>query len=102
MTIFLIILYVITCVLMMALILMQPSEGGGLSQSFAGGQVDTILGTKTTAFLIKTTAVLAAIFLIICLLLASISTKKEKSLLEGQAGVETESALPAPAAETTP
>lgn len=112
MIIFLIILYVLVCLLLMALILLQPSEGGGVSQTLGGGQVQTILGTKTTSFLIKTTAVLATIFLGICLLLAALSGKKDKSLMESRAAVEIEETektnqtvpVTAPAAteETTP
>lgn len=90
MIIFLMVLYVIICILLVAIILLQPSEGGGLSQSFGGGQVQTVLGTKTVSFLVKTTAVLAALFLSICLILAVISSRKERSLLESQMLLETE------------
>jgi preprotein translocase subunit SecG len=90
MIIFLMVLYVIICILLVAIILLQPSEGGGLSQAFGGGQVQTVLGTKTVSFLVKTTAVLAALFLSICLILAVISSRKERSLLESQMLLETE------------
>jgi len=98
----LIILYVITCVFLIVIILLQPAEGGGLSEAFGGGQVQTILGTKTTSFLVKTTAVLAAIFLSICLILAAVSGRKEKSLLEKQMPAETKQTSPAQSPETTP
>ncbi|MFH1856746.1 MAG: preprotein translocase subunit SecG [Candidatus Omnitrophota bacterium] len=94
MIIFLLVLYVIVCILLITLILLQPSEGGGLSQSLGGGQVQTILGTKTTSFLVKITAVLATIFLIICLLLAVASSRKGKSLMETPAAVEMQNTAP--------
>lgn len=93
MIIFLVILYVFVCILLTVIILLQPSEGGGVSQTLGGGQIQTILGTKTTTFLIKTTAVLAIIFLGICLLLAVLSSKKERSLMESRAAVEIEKSV---------
>lgn len=90
MIIFLVILYVLVCIFLTLIILLQPSEGGGVSQTLGGGQIQTILGTKTTTFLIKTTVVLATIFLGICLLLAIISSKKERSLMESRVAGEIE------------
>ncbi len=98
----LIVLYVITCILLIVVILLQPTEGGGLSEAFGGGQVQTILGTKTTSFLVKTTVVLAAIFLSICLILAVFSSKKERSLIEADMSTETEKTEPVPAPESAP
>ena len=101
MILFLIILYVLICMLLIVIILLQPSEGGGLSQAFGGGQVQTVFGTKTTSFLMKTTAILATIFLTICLILATLSSKREKSLLEEEISTQTEQTAPASVPEST-
>ena len=78
-------IHVVICILLIAIILMQPGKGGGLTDSMASAE--SIFGAKTNVFIIKTTAILAGIFLITCLGLAILSSQKNKSLM-------TERALP--------
>lgn len=73
------------CILLITIILMQPGKGGGLTDSMASAE--SIFGAQTNVFIIKTTAILAAIFLVTCLGLAILSSQKNKSLM-------TERALP--------
>jgi preprotein translocase subunit SecG len=65
----LVFLDVIVCVLLMVVVLMQSSKGGGLAGSFGGGTMGTVFGVRRTAdFLSRTTTILAAIFIGLCLL----------------------------------
>jgi len=58
---------------------MQSGRGGGLTQAFAAAE--TVFGPKTNVLLVRTTTVLALIFLTTSLSLAYLSAQKEKSLL---------------------
>ena len=49
--------HVIVSLILIAVILLQAGRGGGLSESFGGSQTQTILGTKTSLFLKRATAV---------------------------------------------
>jgi len=75
----LITIHVIVCTLLVVLILIQRGRGGGLAESFS--DVESMLGTKTNAFLTRTTSVLSVLFFITCLSLAVLSIKQSRSLL---------------------
>lgn len=72
--------YVLACVLLIVVILIQAGRGGGLVEGFSGAE--SIFGTKTNSFIVKLTAVLGAIFLGSTILLAYLSKTKSKSLME--------------------
>ena len=76
---FVIIIHVIACALLIILVLIQRGRGGGLVESFAG--VESMFGTKTSAFLTRTTTICATIFFITCLSLAILSVRQSRSLL---------------------
>ncbi len=57
MTILLIIIHVIACILLIAIVLIQRGRGSGLVESFSG--VESMFGTKTSAFLTRTTTILS-------------------------------------------
>ena len=82
MFLFLIVIQVIVSVLLIAIILMQTGRGGGLVESFSG--VESIFGAKTNTFLVRTTTVLATLFLLNCLGLTYLSVQRNKSLMEKQ------------------
>ncbi|MFA5357110.1 MAG: preprotein translocase subunit SecG [Candidatus Omnitrophota bacterium] len=89
---FIIAIHVVVCALLIVLILIQRGRGGGLTESFS--DVESMLGTKTNAFLTRTTAILSALFFITCLSLAVLSVRQSRSLMRNSA---TEN-IPAPAA----
>ena len=61
-------LELIISVLLMVVVLMQSSKGGGLAGSFGTGGMGTVFGVRRTAdFLSKSTQILAALFLAIAL-----------------------------------
>ena len=74
-----IIFHVIACFLLITLVLIQRGRGSGLVESFAG--VESMFGTKTSAFLTRSTTVLSIVFFFTCLSLAILSVKQSKSLL---------------------
>ncbi len=99
-----VIVHVVACLLLITIILMQSGRGGGLTESFAGAE--SIFGTKTNSFMVKTTSVLAIIFLCTCIGLAVLSTKASRSLLQGEKLQQQEplqgKALPIKAGEPKP
>ncbi len=76
-----VIVHVVACILLIALIMIQRGKGGGLVESFS--DFESMFGTKTSAFLTRSTTVLSVIFLVTCLSLAVFSSKQSKSLMEG-------------------
>jgi preprotein translocase subunit SecG len=77
----LIAIYILVCILLITVILMQSGRAGGLSETL-GGAFQTVFGPKVANVLAKATAVLATIFLLLTIVLARISTQRSKSLLE--------------------
>lgn len=77
---FVITIHIIACALLILIVLIQQGRGGGLIGSLSSAE--SIFGTKTNTFLIKSTSVLAVIFFVTCLSLAFLSMRKSKSLIE--------------------
>lgn len=72
--------HVTVCSLLIIIILIQRGRGGGLAESFS--DVESMFGTKTSAFLTRTTTVLSILFFITCLVLAVLSVKQSRSLMK--------------------
>jgi preprotein translocase subunit SecG len=67
---FLIALEVVVAIVLIVAILMQASKGGGLAGTFGGGSMGMVFGVRRTAdFLIKTTQVLATVFILLSLVI---------------------------------
>lgn len=97
-------LHVLACICLIVLVLVQRGKGGGLLESFSG--LESMLGTKTSSFLTRTTTIFSVVFFFTCLSLALLSVKRSKSLMsntmQGQpAAVSPEAAEPAQAAPDT-
>ena len=94
-------IHILVCVLIMAVILMQSGRGGGLTEHFAAAE--SMFGAKTNVMMVKLTTVLAGFFLVTCLGLAFLSTKKDKSLMNqykpSAAAQEAEKVMPSAAPE---
>ena len=65
-------LLVFVSIALIGLILIQRGKGGGLSGVFGGGGVEQAFGTRAATLAQKATAVLSALFLIICVWLGLI------------------------------
>jgi preprotein translocase subunit SecG len=76
---FLVIIHVTACLILIGLVLIQRGRGAGLVESFAG--VESMFGTKTSAFLTRTTTIMSVVFFITCLSLAVLSVRQSKSLM---------------------
>lgn len=74
-----IIIHVIACVILISLVLIQRGRGSGLVESFQG--VESMFGTKTNAFLTRTTTVMSIVFFLTCLSLAILSVRQSRSLM---------------------
>ena len=58
----LLVIYVLDCLFMGLVILMQRSKQEGLGAAFGGGFTDSIWGAQTSQVLVKATVVAAALF----------------------------------------
>lgn len=67
---FTIVLFMLLCILLCGVILMQESKSSGLGASFGGDTSESVFGTSTADVLKKFTAWLAFIFLVSCILLS--------------------------------
>jgi len=67
---FLLAVYVIICVLMVLVILMQRSKNDGIGAAFGGGMMDSAFGPGTSTVLVKSTVGLAVIYFFLTLSLA--------------------------------
>lgn len=65
---FLVIVEILVSILLMIVILMQSSKGGGLAGTFGAGSMGTVFGVRRTAdFLSRATTILATIFIALSL-----------------------------------
>jgi preprotein translocase subunit SecG len=104
----LLVVFVVVCLLMALLVLMQRPKQEGLGAAFGGGVTDQVFGARTTNVLQKGTVILASLFFIISFTLAILITKedKAKSLLKPEKDatevVENNTAPAAPEAPIQP
>lgn len=76
----LLVLLIIDAVMMIGLILLQKSEGSGMSGSSAASMFGGALtGAAAGNFLTRATALLATVFFILCAALALVSAKSDMS-----------------------
>lgn len=70
-------IHIFVAFIMIVIILMQASKGGGLSGAFGTGTGSSpLFGAATSTVLVRTTTVLAVIFAITCLSLATIQARR--------------------------
>ena len=95
---FLYVIEVLVCILLAMVVMLQKPKEGGLGGAFGGGMLEASLGADAGNVLIRTTAILGAIFLVNTLVLARLtSTVHSRSLMarEAEPAAETAPALPA-------
>ncbi|MDD5424320.1 MAG: preprotein translocase subunit SecG [Candidatus Omnitrophica bacterium] len=98
----LIALHVISCLILIMVILLQAGKGGGISETFGGGGgLQSMLGTKASAFMTKATAACAVLFLATSLTLALVSMDKSGSIVEKELAKQ-ETPVPASPAAAQP
>jgi preprotein translocase subunit SecG len=84
--------FVIVCLLMALLILMQRPKQEGLGAAFGGGVTDQVFGARTTNVLQRGTVYLGSMFFLLSLALAILIGKqtKQKTLLDDKTPVAKE------------
>jgi len=90
------VLHVLVCIILILVVLLQSGKGADLAGAFGGSATQTAFGSRGPAsFLSKLTTLSAIIFMITCLSLSVIGSKRSgKSVLETTPGA----AVPAPKA----
>ena len=82
---FLYVVEVVVCLLLALVVMLQKPKEGGLGGAIGGGMLEASLGADAGNVLIKTTAILGAIFLVNTLVLARLtSTVHSKSLMAAE------------------
>ncbi len=89
---FLLVIFILVCVLLCFLILIQSDKGGGISGAIGGGLggANSLLGTQDTAnILTRGSVIFGSAFLVLCVIMSFIMSKQtvtvEKSLLQKRA-----------------
>ena len=98
-------IHVIVSLVLISVILLQAGRGGGLSESFGGSSTQTILGTKSSVFLKRATAVSATLYILVCLLLGVMTSHRGRSLVAKgsfQAPLTTSGGYPQPEQDGSP
>lgn len=95
---FFIIIFVLACVAMILVILLQAGKGQGLAGAFGGATSGAVFGGRGAAtFLSRSTTILAIAYMVLCLLIGilykSENEDTRQSLIQQQAAQE--STLPA-------
>jgi len=88
-------IHVIVCLVLISVILLQAGRGGGMAEAFGGGSTQTLFGTKANVVLTRATEISAVVFLITCIVLGIMTSKRGKSLIRLQDIVRQAQTLPA-------
>jgi preprotein translocase subunit SecG len=100
---FLYVVEVVVCLLLGLVVMLQKPKEGGLGGAIGGGMLEASLGADAGSVLVKTTAILGAVFLLNTLVLARLtSTVHSHSLMAREAeptAAEQAPALPMTAPE---
>ena len=87
---------VVVCLLLALVVMLQKPKEGGLGGAIGGGMLEASLGADAGNVLIKTTAILGAIFLLNTLVLARLtSTVHARSIMAPEAEPTAEQVAPA-------
>ncbi len=78
-----ILLHVIVCIALILIVLLQKGKGADMGAAFGGSSQAVFGGAGASSFLSKVTTASAVIFMITCLLLASMGKGKNQSIMEG-------------------
>ncbi len=94
------IIYILDCLLLIGIILLQPGEGGDLAAAFGGASSQTAFGARGSAtFLQKLTTGLAVLFMVLSIVLVMVSNTKQSNLMERSLPA---ASVPQPAAPASP
>jgi len=104
-------LYVLTCLVLMLVILLQQGKGGDIANAFGGGSSQAAFGARSGATVLsRATTVCAVLFVVGALVLGIVGQRGPGSVIGGRAPARAPTAPPpaslppnpAPPAATTP
>ena len=104
-------LYVLTCMVLMLVILLQQGKGGDIANAFGGGSSQAAFGARSGATVLsRATTVCAVLFVVGALVLGIVGQRGPGSVIGGRAPARAPAAPPpvtlppnpAPPAATTP
>jgi preprotein translocase subunit SecG len=78
------VLFVLCCIALILIVLVQKGKGGGLSGAFGGAMSSGILGSKTGDFLTWVTIILAGVFLFLAIIMAKFYKEQVSDYETGQ------------------
>ena len=95
-------IFVVDCVLMCLVILMQRSKQEGLGAAFGGGLTESVWGAQTSNVLVKGTVWMAVIFFVLSISLARLYTMRATEMEKISPVQEELMKTPAPAVTNAP
>jgi preprotein translocase subunit SecG len=97
MYLFLLIFHIFVSVLLIAAVLLQSGKGSSLSNIFGGGGMETVFGAETSVILNRITSILAILFMVNSILLATLPGKlTTRSILKEEVQKEQPAIPPVP------
>jgi len=77
------IIYVLDCLFLIGIILLQPGEGGDLAAAFGGASSQTAFGARGSATVLqKATTGAAVLFMVLSVILVVATNMKQRNILE--------------------
>ncbi len=97
-------LYVLTCIVLMLVILLQQGKGGDIANAFGGGASQAAFGARSGATVLsRATTVCAVLFIVGAMVLGILGQRGPSSVIGGRGpAAAPRPAAPAPTAPATP
>lgn len=96
-------LYVLTCIVLMLVVLLQQGKGGDIANAFGGGASQAAFGARSGATVLsRATAVCAVLFIVGAIVLGILGQRGPSSVVGGRAPQSTTRPAPASPAPATP
>ena len=92
----LMVLFIIVCLFLILLVLIQKGRGGGLASAFGGMGGNTAFGSKTGDVLTWATSIVFGVFLLLAIILNLMANSRHNSSLRASGGVADTTPAPAP------
>ena len=97
-------IYILICLMLIGIVLLQPGEGGNVASALGASASQTAFGARgSMSMLQKVTAGLAIAFMVLSIVLSFFMSSKKSSILEKRAPVApAQQSAPAPAPAPAP
>ena len=98
-----VILYIVVCLFLIMVVLLQQGKGADVAAAFGGSATQTAFGPRgTTTLMHKLTTGSFVVFVVICLGLSVLTARRGRSVTSGAAAKPPVAATPAPVAPVDP